>query len=187
MLRKGDPDHARQRVYADDAGDRARGWVADQFCDLRSCTVLCFWKWSEQFGTTLTRRPWIPITSAWSNSLGYAHAGRRVGERNLVFKRGCDALGISSEPMPRNTPGARAPECFTGCRNRGKSSVDVTYVPRPFARGACLYKYSGQEVIGEGLRATVWLGEIGTGDGARVAPIRVNAKYVVMAAGCIHR
>src|SRR5581483_1800479 len=62
------------------------------------------------------------------------------GERNLRFKAGCDALGISCEPTRRNVRGCRgSAECFNGCRNGAKRSTDVSYVPAAIRAGARVY------------------------------------------------
>ena len=57
--------------------------------------------------------------------------------RNLLFREGCDALGIESEPIARNVRGCRGSgECFTGCRARAKQSMDISYVPAAIRAGA---------------------------------------------------
>ena len=67
-----------------------------------------------------TRRDLDPHYDAVGEFLGIAPTPENVlGKRNLLFRKGCDALGYSSEPISRNVRGCRGSgECFTGCRSR---------------------------------------------------------------------
>ncbi len=94
--------------------------------------------WAERTGTrALTRAALDPHYDRVEKFLFVGPTPMDVqGERNLRFKRGCDALGISSEPTYRNVAGCKgSAECFTGCRNGAKQSTDVSYVPRRSAPG----------------------------------------------------
>ncbi len=111
-----------------------------------------------------------------------------MGERNLVFKRGCDALGISSEPTPRNVRGCKgSAECFTGCRNGAKQSADVACVPDVVSRGGrVLTSVRVDGVKRDGARATGvvgWVVEPFTG--RRAHRVEIDAPVVVLAAGCM--
>ena len=110
------------------------------------------------------------------------------GMRNMLFKRGCDALGISSEPTPRNTPGCKgSAECFTGCRNGAKASTDISYVPAAIRHGARVFcsmraeyvVHSGQKVRG----VTGHIVEPFTQKESH--PFEIQADEVVLAAGCM--
>ncbi len=111
-----------------------------------------------------------------------------LGERNLLFKRGCDALGYDSEPIARNVRGCRGSgECVTGCRMRAKQSMDITYIPAALRGGASvLTSVRVEQVLAEGGRVRGVAGRV-------VAPFtgrpshrfRVNARAVVLAAGCM--
>ena len=74
------------------------------------------------------------------------------GRRNLLFREGCDALGISSEPIARNVRGCRGSgECFTGCRARAKQSMDISYVPAAIRAGARVYtSVRAEQVLARG-------------------------------------
>src|SRR6185295_2649219 len=78
------------------------------------------------------------------------------GERNLRFKRGCDALGIKSEPTRRNVRGCKgSAECFTGCRNGAKQSTDVSYVPAAIRAGARVYtSVRAEHLVASGRRVS---------------------------------
>jgi len=121
--------------------------------------------------------------------LGIAPTPENVqGARNLLFKRGCDALGYSSEPIPRNVRGCRGSgECFTGCRSRAKQSMDISYVPAALRAGArVLTSVQIQQVISEGPKVRAVVGRV-------VAPftgrpsyrVEVRAKLIVLSAGCM--
>ena len=130
-----------------------------------------------------------PHYDAVGKFLGIAPTPDNVlGERNLLFKRGCDALGYDSEPVARNVRGCRGSgECFTGCRMRAKQSMDITYIPAALRDGASvLTSVRVEQVLAEGGRVRGVAGRV-------VAPFtgrpshrfRVNARAVVLAAGCM--
>jgi choline dehydrogenase-like flavoprotein len=110
------------------------------------------------------------------------------GERNLRFKRGCDALGISSEPTPRNVRGCKGSgECFTGCRNGAKQSTDVSYVPSAIRAGARVYtSVRADSVRMDGRRATGVRGRVVEPfTGRETHDVMIDARAVVLAAGCM--
>ncbi|NQZ95024.1 MAG: GMC family oxidoreductase [Myxococcales bacterium] len=110
------------------------------------------------------------------------------GPRNLLFRDGCDVLGYESEPISRNVRGCRGSgECFTGCRSRAKQSMDITYVPAALRGGATvLTSVRVEGVLCEGSRATGVEGTVVEPlTGRATHRFRVNAKVVVLAAGCM--
>jgi choline dehydrogenase-like flavoprotein len=149
-----------------------------------------FDEWCSRFDLEHTTRADLdPHFDAVAEFLGIAPTPDDVqGRRNLLFKRGCDALGYSSEPIERNVKGCRGSgECFTGCRARAKQSMDVSYVPAAIRAGArVLTSLQVQRVMSIGRR--VWGIE-----GRVVEPFTgrpshrfaVNARHVVLAAGCM--
>ena len=111
-----------------------------------------------------------------------------LGERNLLFKRGCDGLGYSSEPTPRNVKSCRgSAECFTGCRNGAKQSTDVSYVPAAIRAGARVYASArADRVVTSGRRATGVAGRLVEPFTQREShPFVIEARHVVLAAGCM--
>ncbi len=111
-----------------------------------------------------------------------------LGERNLAFRRGCDALGMTSEPCPRNAPGCKgSAECFTGCRNRGKGSTDVSYVPAAIRAGARVYTSARVDTVtAEGRLARGVRGKIVDPVSKKeVYDLQVEARLVVLSAGCM--
>lgn len=149
-----------------------------------------FDRWAEQFGThVLTRTMLDRHYDRVEQFLGVEMTPHAVlGERNLLFKRGCDALGYHSEPCPRNAPGCKgSSECFTGCRNGAKTSTDVSYVPAAIQKGARVYTSArADKVLMQRRRAVGVQGKLLRAyTREEFATIRVEAKTVVLAAGCM--
>ncbi|MDH5307339.1 MAG: GMC family oxidoreductase, partial [Myxococcales bacterium] len=146
--------------------------------------------WCEAFALAHTTRADLdPHYDAVGGYLGIAATPEAVqGPRNLLFKRGCEALGYHCEPTLRNVRGCRGSgECFSGCRSRAKQSTDITYVADALRGGACVLSSARVECVEvDGRRARGVAGRI-------VAPFtgrpshrfRVHARLVVLAAGCM--
>jgi choline dehydrogenase-like flavoprotein len=130
-----------------------------------------------------------PHYDAVGKFLGIAPTPENVlGMRNLLFKEGCDRLGYASEPVSRNVVGCRGSgECFTGCRTRAKQSMDVSYVPAAIRAGAkVLTSVRVEQVLTDGVKATGVAGHVvAPFTGKRSHRFRVNARVVVLAAGCM--
>lgn len=149
-----------------------------------------FDKWAERTGVeAITAESLAPHFDRVERQLGVAPTPDAVqGERNRRFKVGCDALGIECEPTWRNVQDCGGSgECFTGCRNGAKKSVDVSYVPAAIAAGARVYtSVRVEQVEIDGRRARGIRGRV-------VAPftlepagrVHVEADRVVLAAGCM--
>jgi len=146
--------------------------------------------WCTRFELSHThRRDLDPHYDAVAAFLGIAPTPDEVqGPRNLLFRDGCQKLGYSSEPIPRNVIGCRGSgECFTGCRNRAKQSMDVSYIPAAIALGArVLTSLRVTQVLANGRRAEGVAGRVVEPFTGRAgARFRVNARMVVLAAGCV--
>ncbi len=148
-----------------------------------------FDKWHQRTGVELSLSDLTPHFLRVEQQLGVAPTPEAVqGTRNLLFKKGCDALGIDSQPTWRNVRGCRGSgECFTGCRNGAKRSIDVSYVPAAIRAGARVYtSVRAEQVVAEGRRVNGIRGRV-------VAPftlaehghVTIHAKHVVLAAGCM--
>ena len=145
-------------------------------------------EWCSEFELDHTSRADLdPHYEAVEKFLGIAPTPEDVlGPRNLLFRKACDALGYSNEPIPRNVRGCRGSgECFTGCRSRAKQSMDISYVPSMVqAGGRVLTSVQVQRVLAQGRRATGVEGRVVrpfTGEPSYT--FRVDAKVVVLAAG----
>lgn len=168
-----------------------------------------FDRWATGFDLERTDRANLdPHYDAVGEFLGIAPTPDAVqGPRNLLFRDACQAMGVSSEPISRNVKGCRGSgECFTGCRNRAKQSMDVSYVPAALREGARVFtsvqvqsiRRSGRRVTGvsgqvvapfsegrgglEGLSGVI--GGAGRGTKRAGHRFRIDAKAVVLAAGC---
>ncbi len=148
-----------------------------------------FDKWGERTGTTLTLDELAPHFDRVEAQLGVAPTPDEVqGERNQRFRQGCEALGMSCEPTWRNVRGCRGSgECFTGCRNGAKKSVDISYVPAAIRAGARVYTGIRVEtVLAHGRRAHGVRGTIVEPlTGRELGIAQFDAKLVVLAAGCM--
>jgi choline dehydrogenase-like flavoprotein len=146
--------------------------------------------WSTKFDLSHTTRAELdPHYDAVAKLVGIGPTPENVlGRRNELFLEGCESLGYSSEPMPRNVVGCRGSgECFTGCRSRAKQSADVSVIPAAIRQGArVLTSVQVQRVRSEGLRATGVEGQVVEPlTGRPTHRFRVDAKAVVLAAGCM--
>ncbi len=149
-----------------------------------------FARWATNLELERTDRENLdPHFDAISEFLGIAPTPEEVqGRRNLVFRDGCDAMGVTSEPIERNVRGCRGSgECFTGCRSRAKQSMDVSYVPSALRAGArVLTSLQVQTIRRSGSRVTGITGQVvAPFSGDRSHHFRIDAKAVVLAAGCV--
>ena len=149
-----------------------------------------FDRWATGFELERTNRAELDRHyDAVADFLGIAPTPEEVlGRRNTLFRDGCDALGYTSEPIPRNVRGCRGSgECFTGCRNRAKQSMDITYVPDAIRHGArVLTSLQVQELLHEGTRLTGVAGQVAEPLTGKLSHrFRVRARIVVLAAGCM--
>jgi choline dehydrogenase-like flavoprotein len=98
-----------------------------------------------------------------------------------VVAEGCDALGWSHFPVPRNAPGCDGQGvCQWGCPTEAKRSMNVSYVPMALERGAALVTgLKVERVLVENGRAVGVSGRAV----ANGRQIRVRARGVVLACG----
>jgi len=162
--------------------------VNSAICPRAPESVLAGWCTEFELAHT-SRKDLDPHYDAVADFLGIAFTPEAVqGPRNLLFRDGCEALGYASEPIPRNVRGCRGSgECFTGCRPRAKQSMDVSYVPAAIRDGArVLTSARAERVVATGRRAEAVLGRVVEPFTGRPGPrFRVNARAVVLAAGCV--
>ena len=149
-----------------------------------------FERWASRFELERTDRSTLdPHFDAVGEFLGIAPTPDDVqGKRNLLFRDGCEKLGISSEPISRNVRGCRGSgECFTGCRNRSKQSMDISYIPAALRLGARVFtSVQIQRVQWEGQRAQGVVGQVVEPFSGKLSHrVRFDAKTVVLAAGCM--
>lgn len=145
--------------------------------------------WTEKSGVEISRAALDPHLERVERFLFAGPTPTDVqGERNLRFKRGCDALGLSSEPTYRNVKACKGSgECFTGCRNGAKQSTDVSYVPAAIRAGARVYtSVRAERVVAGGRRVTGVRGHVVEPFSWREGhAVEIGAEAVVLAAGCM--
>ena len=149
-----------------------------------------FDKWAERTGIgAITHDALAPHYDRIEQFWGIEATPEDVmGERNLSFRRGCDALGITAEPVRRNVRGCGGSgECFTGCRNGAKQSTDLTFVRSAIEHGArVLSSVRVERILSRGRTAHAVTGRVVRPfGGQRSHAVRVDAKVVVLAAGCM--
>ena len=149
-----------------------------------------FEKWAETSGISFDMEKFSNNFKRVEDFLGIEKTSDdALHERNLLFKKGCDALGISSEPCPRNVKKCKASgECFSGCRAGAKQSTDVSYVPAAIRHGARVYtSVRAEQVVINNRRATQILGHVVEPFTGKVGySVRLQArKAIVLAAGCM--
>jgi choline dehydrogenase-like flavoprotein len=98
-----------------------------------------------------------------------------------VIRRGCDVLGYSHEPCPRNAPDCDAQaHCQFGCPTDAKRSTNVTYVPQALESSAFLYTGAKvTRILTENGRVS---GVVAVGGGLG---LEVKAPVVVVACGSL--
>ncbi len=106
-----------------------------------------------------------------------------------AFGRGAARLGKPLKAMRRNTQGCVGhSKCNFGCPEKAKRSVDLSYLPRAFARGAELWSHClVEKVTQENGRATGVTGRLlDAKTGEKGHAFTVRARRVVVAAGSYH-
>jgi len=112
-----------------------------------------------------------------------------MGRRNLIVKDALGRANMKVGPLRRAVVDCEgSADCFTGCVGGRKQSVDRTFIEDAVACGADVYTCAHVERVGfSDVHATGVEGTVRDprGQGA-VAPFRVRAKLVVLAAGVLH-
>jgi len=155
---------------------RAPGWILDGWAEEHGLPELAGGGLDDDF-------------AAVEAFLGVTATDEAIqGERNLLFKRGCEALGIAAEPTPRNVRGCKgSAECFTGCRNGAKQSTDVSHVPAAIRAGArVLTGARAEQILGDGRQVRGVRGRLIEPFTWREAgSFEIEARAVVLGAGCM--
>ncbi|MBI5505706.1 MAG: GMC family oxidoreductase [Deltaproteobacteria bacterium] len=99
--------------------------------------------WKSEFGIDgmITMDALERIYARLDDELGVGAGPDAVlGRNNELMRKGCDAVGITSNVIRRNVRDCEgSAHCLQGCPNARKQSMDVTYLPRAVAAGARLY------------------------------------------------
>ena len=124
-----------------------------------------------------------PVFERVEATLGVAMPERRfIGPLADVVDRGAKALGWHVGPIPRNAIGCEGQGfCDYGCATGARKSVDVSYLPTAYERGAMvLAELRADKVIMDGGRAVGI--EAYDANGRR---FRVRGKAVILAGGAV--
>lgn len=107
-----------------------------------------------------------------------------MGERNRLFRKGCDALGWRADPVLRNTSGCRgSAQCFTGCPNGAKASMDRRGIPELLDAGGTVYtSVPVNRLLRRGAKV---VGVVGSVAGRPGCSVEVRAPVTVLAAGAL--
>jgi choline dehydrogenase-like flavoprotein len=144
--------------------------------------------WADAFGLSdLSSGKMDPYFERVEAILGVASAEPRyLGGVARVIARGCDALGLSHQPLRRNAPECDGQGvCCFGCPTDAKRSTNVSYVPLALKAGAELFTGLRAEriLVDEGHAAGVIAR--GRGPGGVPLTLTVRARAVVVACGSL--
>jgi choline dehydrogenase-like flavoprotein len=113
-----------------------------------------------------------------------------VNRNNALILDGAKHLGLKHGVFQNNRVGCiGSGYCLIGCAYDAKRSVALTWIPRGMATGRLLCQTQARvdRIETHGSRATAVVGSvIRSPDNHAVAPFRVEADHVVLAAGAIH-
>ncbi len=139
--------------------------------------------WRDDFGLAeFTPELLAPYYAEVEKFLEVAPSSKQaLGAAAELIGKGCDALGYSHHPLPRNAPGCDGQGlCCFGCPTDAKRSTNLSYVPAALRQGAQLVTgLRVDRVLLEGDRA---VGVSGLAGDRRVT---ARARVVVLACGAL--
>lgn len=146
--------------------------------------------WVEDHGLDdMTPQALAPHYDAVEAFMGVREVAPGVqGPRNLLFAKGCDAIGLTATPIRRNEEGCLGSAgCLYGCRNGAKLSHDRRGVPELLAAGGRVYtSVVADKLMMRGDRVAGIEGSFEEPyTGRRTGSVRISARYTVLAAGVI--
>lgn len=144
--------------------------------------------WADNYGVKgITREVLSPIYDKIEKLINVRETQPEVmGINNMLFKKGCDALGIISEPIRRNEIDCGGcGTCMLGCPDGSRQSTDRSLVPQAVELGARVYSScKAVEIMTSGRKATGVKGRFVTHDGRETSKtMEVKCKALVLCAG----
>ena len=142
-------------------------------------------RWGEELGTdVLSQEAMTPHYERVEKLLEVQPSPRQtIGPIADFIARGCDALGWSHAPVPRNAPGCDGKGfCDLGCRTDARLGTNLSYIPAALGKGALLLTGARVEsVLLDGGKRAAGV-EAVTSSGKT---LRVRARAVILAGGSI--
>ncbi len=124
-------------------------------------------------------------------------AEAEINRNNSIFKRGCEALGITAKPFELNMRGCvGCGFCAQGCAYDAKQSIPVTYLSDALSRGVQLIHHADVEELtwcpfygrpqASGAVASVLPTRAGSHpNSVAPGPLRVRARLTIVCAGAV--
>jgi len=145
-------------------------------------------EWSDLTGRDFAGADFSASLEAVCRRLG-VRSGAPLNAANAAIRDGCEALGRSWSPIPRNERGCehqRCASCTFGCPLGAKQSTAVTYLLDAQRRGEAeiLVRTRAVRVLIEAGRAA-GVEALASADDGGESPVRVRAPLVVLAAGAL--
>ena len=112
-----------------------------------------------------------------------------LGNNGRMLRKGAEALGWSSGPIPRNIRDCHGSgQCAFGCPRDAKQSMQLSYLPMAVKQGARIFSHCRvRKVRHDGVRATgVSVEILDPETGGRRGTMEIRADTVVVAAGAIY-
>ncbi|CAN6323760.1 unnamed protein product [Urochloa humidicola] len=134
-------------------------------------------EWAREHGLPVFASPgYAQAMDAVCARLAVTDACREEGFQNKVVRRGCEALGLRADAVPRNSSqGHFCGSCYIGCPAGDKRGADTTWLVDAAARGA---------VVLTGCKAERFVLESNDDDSDKNAPRRRSRRCVGLLATC---
>ncbi|CAN6299106.1 unnamed protein product [Urochloa humidicola] len=157
-------------------------------------------EWAREHGLPVFASPgYARAMDAVCDRLAVTDACREEGFQNKAVRRGCEALGLRADTVPRNSSeGHFCGNCHLGCPTGDKRGTDTTWLVDAVARGAVvltgckaerfvLENQSNDDFGKNARRSRKCVGLVATcaGAGGITKKLRIEAKVSIAACGAL--